>query len=183
MPLTPIIRTAGGIALFALRHALAMAVTIVLPCVLWTLLYLVLLLWAILTDSGIGSPVAYPLGLLLVAAWSALMAVVFFFPSTAFAALITTRMKWAILWQIPLCLTLFALFSGLLALTVGAQSASPAWRDTSIGFGLFYAAHLLPLGLYWWTAQSLPVFQAGFRKLRDLWHKRRHQDAARMGLH
>jgi hypothetical protein len=179
MPLTPIIRTAGGIALFALRHALAMAVTIVLPCVLWTLLYLVLLLWAILTDSGIGSPVAYPLGLLFVAAWSAFMAVVFFFPSTSLAALVTSRMKWAIFWQIPLCLTLFALISGVLALTMGAQSESPAWRDTGVGFGLFYAAHLLPLGLYWWTAQSLPVFQACFRKIRDLWRKRRQQDTLR----
>ena len=49
---------------FALRHAFAIAFLAITACALWTLCYVVLLLWAIISDEGLGGPLAYPAGLL-----------------------------------------------------------------------------------------------------------------------
>jgi hypothetical protein len=73
------IRTAGRIGGFCARHFLALVVTVAAPCVLWTLAYFALLIWAAASDGGIGSPIAYPLMLFFIVVGATAVALTVFF--------------------------------------------------------------------------------------------------------
>src|SRR5258705_13699585 len=79
---------AASIASVVIRHAVASFATIAAACAIWTVAYGALLLWAIVSNSGLGGPLAYPGGLLFVAVNAAVACLVLFFPATIAAELI-----------------------------------------------------------------------------------------------
>lgn len=160
------IRTAGRIGGFCLRHLMALLITVVVPCVLWTLAYGALLLWAMFTDGGIGGPLAYPAGLLFCFIAAIAASLVLLFPSTAIAEWLTRRQKLPILAQIPISIAILALLCLIIASVTAAGGALPSFRDASVGFGVLFIAHLLPLGLYWWISQSGPLLLSFCPRLR-----------------
>ena len=87
---------------FAARHFVAMFVVVAGACILWTVAYFALLLWAVLSGGGVGGPLAFPVGLLLVLVASALAVVVLLMPSAALAERMARWLQLPILAQIPL---------------------------------------------------------------------------------
>jgi hypothetical protein len=130
--------------------------------------YIALLLWAVLTDSGVGGPLAYPAGLLFFFVAITAASLILFFPCTAFAEWIARRRGLPIFAQIPLSVILLALLC--LAAAAGASiiGSQPGFGDLLAGFGVLFLSLLLPFGLYWWVAQSLPLFLALLKRLRAM---------------
>jgi hypothetical protein len=160
------IQTAVGISGFCARHLLALAVTIAVPCVLWTIAYFALLLWAMVTNGGIGGPLAYPAGLLFFFVAATVASLVLLLPSTALAEWIARRRRLPILAQIPISVGILALLCFVLVCIAASVDAAPSFQGVSVGFGVLFIAHLLPLGLYWWMAQSGPLLFSLFKRLR-----------------
>lgn len=158
------IQTAVGITGFCARHILALVVTVAVPCVLWTVTYFALLLWAVFTGGGIGGPLAYPAGLLFFFIAAIVASLLLLFPATALAEWFTKRRGLPILVQIPISVGILALLCMLLVAVAASVGAPPSFQGVSVGFGVLFIAHLLPLGLYWWTAQSGPLLLSLFQK-------------------
>jgi hypothetical protein len=165
-----VIQRAGRIGSFCARHLLALAVTVAAACVVWTIIYFALLLWAVFTDSGLGGPLAYPAGLLFFFVATTVVSLVLLLPSTAIAEWFARRRGLPILAQIPVsivALALLCLVAGGIASAVGSQ---PTFHGVSVGFGVLFLALLMPLGLYWWAAQSIPLLLSLIHRLRDILH-------------
>jgi hypothetical protein len=155
---------AARIGGFLARHFLALLVTVAVPCVLWTVTYFALLLWAGFSGGGLGSPASYPLGLLFVLAAGTAASIILFLPSTALAEWFVRRRGLPVLSQVPIALALFAV---LCLATVGVYAAlvpQPGFRGLSFGFGGLFLVNLLPLGLYWWSAQGGPLLLSLLRR-------------------
>ena len=159
-------QTGVGISGFCARYLLALAVTVAVPCVLWTITYLVLLLWAIFTGDGIGGPLAYPAGLLVIVVAATVASAVLLFPSTALAEWIAKRRRLPIFAQIPISVAILALLCFIFVGVTALAGATQSFQGVSVGFGILFGAHLLPLGRYWWTAQSGPLLLALIKRFR-----------------
>jgi hypothetical protein len=166
-----VLRIAGSIGLFCLRHAVAMALTIAIPCLLWTVAYLGLLLYAMVTGGDLGGPLAYPVGLLFVLSTATAACLFLLFPSTALAEWIGRRSSLPILTQIPISIGILAILSLVLTLILDqrflqALPFAPGQKlNPGITTAVLFCAHLLPLGFYWWVAQSIPLLSALFSRL------------------
>jgi hypothetical protein len=154
------------------RHLLALAVTVLAACVFWTVTYLALLLWAVFTGSGLGGPLAYPAGLLffLVAATAACLLLLL--PATALAEWFARRRGFPVLAQIPISVVMLALLCLIAVGIASSVGSKPTLHGVSIGFGILFSALLLPLGLYWWVVQSIPLLRALINRLRGIASRR-----------
>lgn len=148
---------------FLARHLLAMFVTIVVPCLFWTVAYFGLLLWGVITGGGIGSPAAYPVGMVLLVALGVVASLVLFLPSTTIAERVVRARNlpsWA---QIPVCIGTLAILCLMVTLIAsGIGFAGNPMRTA----GTVFLASLVPMGMYWWTAQSGPIVISILRRLR-----------------
>jgi hypothetical protein len=160
------IRTAGRIGSFCARHFLAMAVTVAADCIVWTIAYFALLLWAVFTDGGIGGPLAYPAGLLFSVVAAAAASLILLFPSTALAEWFARRRDFPILAQIPVSIVALAVLCLVSVSVASAVGSQPTLQGVSFGFGVLFLALLVPLGLYWWAAQSVPLLHSIIQRLR-----------------
>lgn len=159
------LQTAARIGSFCARHCLALTVTVAAACVVWTVTYFALLLWAVCTDSDIGGPLAYPAGLLFSFVASTAASLILLFPSTAFAEWFARRRGFPILVQIPVSVVALALLCIIaigIIFTVGSQ---PSLHGVAFSFGILFLSLLVPLGLYWWAAQSIPLLLSLMRRL------------------
>ena len=162
------IRTAGRIGGFCARHFVALVVTVVAACVVSTATYFSLLLWAVFTDSGIGGPLAYPAGLLFFSVATTAASLVLLFPSTALAECFVRRRGLPILAQIPVSVAALAVFCLVAVGIASAVGSQPTLHGFSVGFCVLFLALLVPLGLYWWAAQSVPLLISLVRRLRGI---------------
>ena len=160
------IQAAVGISGFCARHILALIVTVAVPCLLWTITYVALLLWAVFTGGGIGGPLAYPAGLLFFLVAATVASLVLLLPSTALAEWFARRRGLPILVQIPISVGVLAVLCFVLVAVAASAGAASSFQGVVVGFGMLFIAHLLPLGLYWWTAQSGPLLLSLFKRFR-----------------
>lgn len=162
------IRTAACIGGFCARHLLAILVMVIVLCILWTVTYFALLVWAAVSGGGLGSPASYPFGLLLALVGGPVASLTLFLPATALAEWIAKRRGLPILAQIPISIAILAALCLLvvgIALAAGIQAS---FRSGAVCFAVLLLAHLLPLGLYWWVAQSGPLLISLFKQLCKL---------------
>lgn len=138
---------------FALRHAFAIAFLTITACALWTLCYVALLLWAIISDEGLGGPLAYPAGLLAVFLTSLGMSLFVYFPATAIAAGFAKKYQLSFLRQIGICIVISALLHLIAALVIGEDPSQTPGERWGL-YGALFCLNLIPLGLYWWCAQG-----------------------------
>ncbi len=148
------LETAGRIGTFFARHLLALGATVAAASALWTLTYFALLLWAIVSGAGLGSPASYPLGLLVVLVGSTALAVTLLLPSTAFAEVLVRRLRLPFLVEIPISVSVLALLCLAVASITSTIGSSWSLRGVTIGFGGLFLALLVPLGLYWGSART-----------------------------
>ena len=153
---------------FCARHLLALATVVAVACVVWTVCYLALVLWAVFTGGGIGGPLAYPAGLLFSFVATAAASLLLLFPSTALAEWFCRRRGFPILAQIPVSIGLLALLCLITVSIASALGSQFTARGLLMGFGILFITLLVPLGLYWWAAQSVPLLLSLVRRIRDL---------------
>ena len=153
---------------FCARHLLATLVTVMVLCVLWTVTYFALLLWAAISGGGLGSPAGYPLGLLLALVGGTVVSLTLFLPATALGEWIAKRRGLPILAQIPISIAILAALCLLVVGSALAAGMQASFRSGAACFAVLFLAHLLPLGLYWWVAQSGPLLVSLFKQLCKL---------------
>lgn len=160
-------RVAAAMASLAIRHAVASLVTIAAACAIWTVAYVALLLWAIVSNSGLGGPLAYPGGLLFAAVTAAVACLLFFFPATACAELICRRRALPILMQIPVSVAVLAALCFLVGVITRASTAAIPFGASVSGFTTWlFLLSLLPIGLYWWIVQAAPLVRGAINMFR-----------------
>jgi len=164
-------RIARHIPSFVARHTVAAAVLFAASCVLWTVVYLLLLVWAVIADAGLGSPVVYPIGLILLFAATASACLMLFMPATLGAEVLCRWQRMPTLVGIPIALALYAVLC--FGWSVGAYLI---WRfDGSLSWALLLAAITtlaLPLGLYWWSAEFPRIAWESVRAVRRIFAQR-----------
>ncbi len=155
----------------ALRHLFAWAATTGTWLLLWTITYLFLLLWALLADEGIGSPIVYPLGLLAIVLLHSGAALLVFLPATLLAEFICFKKKLPkVRGGIPLAFSFYILLVCLLAAPLsspGPPGSSPEqmpYPETALALFLTLA---VPMGFYWWASQFPSLLRIAFGKIRQ----------------
>ncbi|HSK77886.1 MAG TPA: hypothetical protein VLQ45_15655 [Thermoanaerobaculia bacterium] len=160
----PFARRATPLALFGIRHAVAVLATIVAACILWTVTYAALLAWAVVTNEGLGGPLAYPGGLVAAAITAAVTSLVLFLPATALAEWICRRSHWPFLAQIPVSVAVLAAVCVPVALGVQLLREVPASAASVLqSAALLFTLSLVPIGFYWWVAQTGSLVRERFR--------------------
>jgi hypothetical protein len=84
------------------------------------------------------------------------MSVCLYFPATAIAAGLAKKFQRSFVWQIAICIGIFALLHLIAVLVIRENPTVPLSERLLIGGTLFFL-NLIPLGLYWWCAQGLLV--------------------------
>jgi hypothetical protein len=143
-------------------------VTVVVACVVWTVTYFALLLWAAFIGGGIGGPLAYPAGLLFFFVATTATSLFLLLPSTALAEWFTQRRGFPILAQIPVSVAVLALLCLIAVSIVSAAGSQPTFHGVSVGFGILFLVLLVPLGIYWWGAQSAPLLLSLLGRIRRI---------------
>ena len=144
---------ATGATRFLLKHGVATAVTVAAVSALIAAVYFALLIVAILTDGGIGSPLTLPVFLVLATVLMTVVALVIFLPVTVTATWIRSRRDLHHLFEIPIAALLFVIYIFLVATAITLSTRSSLDIGSWYVFGV--AVALLPLlGLYWVCLQS-----------------------------
>lgn len=142
---------------FSARHSFAILATAGVACTLWTVIYAVLLAWAVLSGGGLGGPLAYPGGLALAALGTVLLCCGLLGPLTGAAEWLVRRWRLPVLAGIPVSVGMLV---GVCTLAVVAGSAARLFGSISaaaVALGATVLSLLLPLGFYWWAAEIGPV--------------------------
>lgn len=139
---------------FLARHFLAVVLAMGAGFVIWTLVYVVLLIIAVIADKGMGGPLAYPAGLIAVAAACVVVGWGIFAPAVAVGAIFCGVFRMPRLAAIPVVwLAAFGLSVGLYGCFVGAFTTHLMPNVWSVlkNFCLFLS---VPLGAYWWLTEG-----------------------------
>jgi hypothetical protein len=157
MPLTRA-RVAVSLASLLIRHAFASFATIAAACAIWTVTYVGLLLWAIVSNEGLGGPLAYPGGLLFIGVAAAVSCLLLFFPATVSAEWICRSRALPILAQIPIAVVVLAVLCLLAGVALRVSTvAIPFGASVRDFIAWLFFLSLLPIGFYWWIAQAAPL--------------------------
>jgi hypothetical protein len=139
---------------FLARHLIAVALAAVVACALWTITYIGLFAWAMITNGGIGGPLAYPAGLLFVFVSCLIVGFGIFAPACGFGLVLTTCLRLPRLAAIPFVFLAAVLLSylayyGFIELLT-THSMPPIWTVCS-NFVIYLS---IPLGIYWWLTDG-----------------------------
>ncbi|RYD20634.1 MAG: hypothetical protein EOP88_14310 [Verrucomicrobiaceae bacterium] len=151
--------TAGG---FLARHALALGVLLVVPCVLWTAAYAGLLIWAMGANENPGGPLAYPVGLVVIATGTLGFGLGVCFPVSAVAEWVSHRKGWPRSIQFALALAMLLLVLMIAGLFTALQDDAP-WHAFPAVVGIGFPVLVAPFTVYWGITQSLTVSWAVIR--------------------
>lgn len=133
---------------FFLRHFVFGIVAMFIGCVIWTLAYFALLVFAMLTDSGVGSPFAYPAGIIGVIGMVIIFSWGLFAPACGLAAAICHFLKLSRLATLPAAWIIAA------SISIGLRKLLPAtFPDSQASLAAIILTHFvalaLPVVLYW----------------------------------
>ena len=149
---------------FAARHLLIVPVAIVAGCILWTIIYVILLLAAIIFNQGIGGPLAYPAGIFAILVTSIVIGWGIFAPASAIGAIACALLKLPRLAAIPIVTAAafglsYLLYWGYIELvtTHSMSSAAVVLKN----FAMFLS---IPLGIYWWITEGPGAIFDAFRR-------------------
>lgn len=155
------------VALFLARHGIVGVLVMVALCLLWTLVYVALLVVAVVTNSGLGSPVLWPIGIVLLIGCCAMICWGVFAPACAVGELARRALRRPRLLAIPFVVCTAALVWVLVA-HLAERMVAPGMSASTTGrmkFFLFYLT--LPLGVYWWATEGPgALFELAMRQLR-----------------
>jgi hypothetical protein len=157
---------------FVIRHLLFVVFAMLAGCILWIVAYFLLLAFAVLSDQGIGGPLALPAGLIAVIASCISLGWGVFAPASAIGAIFCTLLKLPRLAAIPIVTVVafvlsYLIYWGYIEL-VTTHSMPSVWIILK-NFAIFLS---LPLGIYWWLTEGPGALFDSFRR----WIRRRRQN-------
>lgn len=149
---------------FLARHFLFVVLAMIAGCVIWTFAYLVLLAIAVITDQGLGGPLAFPAGIIIVVASCVFLGWGVFAPASATGAIFCGLFRLPRIAAIPVvCLAVF-IFSYLIywaCIELVTTHSMPPISTVLKNFGIFLS---VPLGVYWWLTEGPGVLFDSFRR-------------------
>ena len=139
---------------FAARHLLIVPVAIVAGCVLWTIIYVILLLVAMIFNQGVGGPLAYPAGIIAILVSCIVIGWGIFAPASAIGAIACALLKLPRLAAIPIVTAAafglsYLLYWGYIELVT--THSMPSAAVVLKNFAMFLS---IPLGIYWWIVEG-----------------------------
>jgi hypothetical protein len=165
-------RAALRIGAFLLRHLVAVPVLTLVLCLGWVLVYLVLLVVAAVTDSGIGGPLALPAGLIFFGVAGVVLGWGVFAPACAVGAALCTVFRLPGIAAIPFVwLSALGFSYAVFSFAAHIMTIEPA-ASASAPLLLFALGISIPLGIYWWLTEGpWALLELGKR-----WWTRRRRD-------
>ena len=148
---------------FAVRHLLIVPFTILVVCLLWTIAYILLLIAAVVMDGGIGSPLVFPAGIIMIILTCLVIGWGIFAPACAVGAVSCKLLGLPRLAAIPVVFVSGFGLSYLLCLAfVGILATEPMPSVGAVlkNFTLFLS---IPLGIYWWLTEGVSALLNTFR--------------------
>jgi hypothetical protein len=168
-------KPAWKVVIFAVRHVLMIAAAMMVGCVMWTLMYALLLFLAVIFGLGRGGPLAYPAGIIAILLTCLVAGVGVFAPACAIGAMACAFLKWPRFAAIPI--VAIAAFGLCYALTRGYVAWVPSESMPSVAVVLknFVIFMSIPLGGYWWVTEGPGAIVDALRR----WlRRRRHRTQA-----
>jgi hypothetical protein len=165
---------------FAARHLLFVPIVIAAGCVIWTIIYVLLLLGAIIFNQGLGSPLTYPAGIIAIFLPTIVVGWGIFAPASAIGAIACALLKLPRLAAIPIVTAAafglsYLLYWGYIELVT--THSMPTVAVVLKNFAMFLS---LPLGIYWWITEGPgAIFDACRRWIR---RRRTHNNQANKTL-
>lgn len=160
-----------------IKHAVAGLVVVVACVGITVAAYFALLLWAIVTNGGLGGPLALPGMIVLALAASVAVILIVLLPVTTMTRIVCGRVerhRW--LSEIAVSSIVVVLAVVAVALAIGMSRHADPLHSLAAG-ALGAAALLVLLGLYWWsyhaTALLLRVGTSLWSRCRDQLRRRR----------
>lgn len=150
-----------------------MLITIAAGCVVWTVLYVLLILAAMVFNSGIGSPLCYPIGIGLLILMPILFGWGLFTPACAVGAWVRFRFKWPNIASFPIALVSAFLWSYLLY-GIGMKCFTEDGFPLSLTLLRHFFIYLsLPFSLYWLlTEGAAALLEMGYRRIKHRYFKK-----------
>ena len=148
---------------FLARHFLFVGFAMFTGCVLWVVVYFLLLAIAVVGDLGVGGPLALPAGLIAVIAACFFLGWGVFAPASGIGAIFCRLLNLPRLAAIPIVtvaafLLTYAVYSGYIEL-VTTHSRPSAW-PVLMNFAIYLS---VPLGVYWWLTEGPGALFDSFR--------------------
>jgi hypothetical protein len=139
---------------FAVRHLLFVPIAIVAGCVLWTVAYVILLVTAVVFDLGVGSPLAYPTGIVAILVGAIVIGWGIFAPASAIGAIACALLKLPRLAAIPIVTVSAFVLSYLLYWGYIEWVTTHSMPSATIVLKNFAIFLSIPLGIYWWITEG-----------------------------
>lgn len=166
---------------FAARHLPVVPIAIVVGCIIWTIIYVILLLAAIIFNLGLGGPLAYPAGIIAIVVPTIVIGWGVFAPASAVGAIVCSFLKLPRLAAIPIVtaaafgLTYLLYWGYIESVTTHSM---PSALVVLKNFAVFLS---IPLGIYWWITEGPgAIFDACRRWFR---HRRAKNKQANKTAH
>ena len=139
---------------YVLNHAIAAGVVTIAIAAFAAAVYFALLGLAMLFGEDLGGPLALPFMVLTAVIGIAASVWLVILPVTALTERICVKRGIRWLWQVPITTAAMGSWLLVLALAIAAIRDTPMDKAATVA-GIVFLALLLPLGLYWWTMQSV----------------------------
>ncbi|MEO0452940.1 MAG: hypothetical protein AAFY98_02225 [Verrucomicrobiota bacterium] len=156
-----------GLTFFA-RHFLFVVFAMIAGCIAWTIAYSVLLCVAIVTDQGIGGPLAFPAGIICVLAACGILGWGVFAPASAIGEVSRRVLRLPRIAAIPIVTVAAFLISYVIYwvyIELVTTHPMPSMLTVLKNFALYLS---IPLGVYWWVTEGPgALFDALKRLMRD----------------
>ncbi|MCP5541079.1 MAG: hypothetical protein H7A52_13130 [Akkermansiaceae bacterium] len=157
---------------FLARHFLFVAFAMVACCIAWTIAYFVLLVVAVVTNQGVGGPLAFPAGIIAVLAACGFLGWGVFAPASAIGAVFCGVFRLPRIAAIPVVTVAAFLFSYLIYwayIEMVTTHSMPPMLTVLKNFTIYLT---IPLGAYWWLTEGPGALFDSFRR----WIGRRRQN-------
>ena len=160
---------------FFMRHFFFVLLAMIVGCIIWAVVYLVLLAIAIVANQGLGGPLAFPAGMLAVVMACAALGWGVFAPASAMGALFCGVFRLPRVAAIPVVCAAAFMLSYLLYwvfIERGTTHPMPSIWNMLKNFVIYLS---IPLGAYWWLTEGPGALFDAFRR----WTKSRRLNKTR----
>ena len=149
---------------FLARHFLFVAFAMIAGCIAWTIAYFVLLFVAVVTNQGLGGPLAFPTGIISVLATCGFLGWGVFAPASAFGVVFCRVFRLPRIAAIPV-VTIAAFLLSLLIYWAFIEAftthSMPSVLTVLKNFAIYIS---IPLGAYWWLTEGPGALFDAFRR-------------------
>ena len=149
---------------FLARHILFVAFAMIAGCIGWTIAYFVLLAIAVVTNQGVGSPLAFPAGIIAVLAVGGILGWGVFAPAAAFGAVFCRVFRLPRIAAIPVVTVVAILLSYAMYwayIEMVTTHSMPSMLTVLKNFAIYLS---IPLGAYWWLTEGPGALFDAFRR-------------------